>query len=53
MHNLALALYENGSQVTGSDDVIFEPSKSRLKQAGLLPKTMGGIQIILQKTWIW
>src|SRR5690625_3934679 len=41
MHNLALALNENGSQVTGSDDVIFEPSKSRLKQAGLLPKTIG------------
>ena len=41
MHNLALALHENGSQVTGSDDVIFEPSKSRLKKAGLLPKTIG------------
>lgn len=41
MHNLALALNENGSQVTGSDDVIFEPSKSRLKQACLLPKTIG------------
>lgn len=41
MHNLALALHENGSQVTGSDDVIFEPSKSRLEKAGLLPKTIG------------
>src|SRR5699024_7624997 len=41
MHNLALALLESGSQVTGSDDVIFEPSKSRLKKAGLLPKTIG------------
>src|SRR5699024_1877932 len=41
MHNLALALHENGSQVTGSDDVIFEPSKSRLKKAGLLPETIG------------
>ncbi|HLW15610.1 MAG TPA: Mur ligase family protein [Flavobacteriaceae bacterium] len=41
MHNLALALYENGDQVTGSDDVIFEPSKSRLEKVGLLPKTIG------------
>lgn len=41
MHNLALALYENGDQVTGSDDVIFEPSKSRLEQVGLLPETIG------------
>lgn len=41
MHNLALALYENGDQVTGSDDVIFEPSKSRLDLVGLLPETIG------------
>src|SRR5690625_1640361 len=41
MHNLALASTENGSHVTGSDDVIFELSKSRLKQAGLLPQTIG------------
>jgi UDP-N-acetylmuramate: L-alanyl-gamma-D-glutamyl-meso-diaminopimelate ligase len=30
MHNLALALHNKGYQVTGSDDAIFEPSKSRL-----------------------
>lgn len=41
MHNLALALHENGDQVTGSDDVIFEPSKSRLEKAGLLPANIG------------
>ena len=41
MHNLALALQAKGDQVTGSDDVIFEPSKSRLDQAGLLPKSFG------------
>lgn len=41
MHNLALALQKKGLQVTGSDDEIFEPSKSRLAQAGLLPTTMG------------
>ncbi|MDN3676474.1 Mur ligase family protein [Flavobacterium paronense] len=41
MHNLALALYNKGYQVTGSDDAIFEPSKSRLEKKGLLPKEMG------------
>ena len=41
MHNLALALHDNGNQVTGSDDAIFEPSKSRLAAAGLLPETLG------------
>lgn len=41
MHNLALALSENGMDVTGSDDQIFEPSRSRLKKAGLLPKKEG------------
>lgn len=41
MHNLALALHEQGDHVTGSDDEIFEPSKSRLAKAGLLPETMG------------
>ena len=41
MHNLALALHNKGSQVTGSDDVIFEPSKSRLDAKGLLPETFG------------
>jgi UDP-N-acetylmuramate: L-alanyl-gamma-D-glutamyl-meso-diaminopimelate ligase len=36
MHNLALALHNKGYQVTGSDDAIFEPSKSRLdKSAGI------------------
>ncbi|MFM2191019.1 MAG: hypothetical protein RL491_1405 [Bacteroidota bacterium] len=41
MHNLALALHENGNHVTGSDDEIKEPSFSRLKSAGLLPETIG------------
>ena len=41
MHNLALALHEKGYQVTGSDDAIFEPSKSRLDKKGLLPPEMG------------
>ncbi|MFT3687366.1 MAG: Mur ligase family protein [Phycisphaerales bacterium] len=41
MHNLALALHNKGYQVTGSDDAIFEPSKSRLEKKGLLPAEMG------------
>lgn len=41
MHNLAIALHNKGYQVTGSDDEIFEPSKSRLKSRGLLPESYG------------
>jgi UDP-N-acetylmuramate: L-alanyl-gamma-D-glutamyl-meso-diaminopimelate ligase len=41
MHNLALALHNKGYQVTGSDDAIFEPSKSRLEKKGLLPVELG------------
>lgn len=41
MHNMALALHEKGFVVSGSDDEINEPSKSRLLQAGLLPKEIG------------
>ena len=41
MHNLALALHNKGYQITGSDDAIFEPSKSRLEKKGILPPQMG------------
>jgi len=41
MHNLAMALRNKGEQVTGSDDEIYEPSKSRLKAKGLLPESFG------------
>lgn len=41
MHNMALALHEKGFVVSGSDDEINEPSKTRLKNAGLLPKEIG------------
>ncbi|WP_299797077.1 Mur ligase family protein [uncultured Maribacter sp.] len=41
MHNLALALEHKGYVITGSDDVIFEPSKSRLAAKGLLPEEFG------------
>jgi UDP-N-acetylmuramate: L-alanyl-gamma-D-glutamyl-meso-diaminopimelate ligase len=41
MHNLALSLYEKGYYVSGSDDEIFEPAKSRLAAKGLLPTEIG------------
>ena len=41
MHNLAIALHLKGYIVTGSDDEIFEPSRSRLATYGLLPEKSG------------
>lgn len=41
MHNLALALQKKGYHITGSDDEIFEPSKTRLQKAGILPAQFG------------
>ncbi|MGO3306431.1 MAG: Mur ligase domain-containing protein, partial [Sphingobacterium sp.] len=41
MHNLAISLAEQGHQVTGSDDQIVEPSKSKLQNAKLLPSKLG------------
>jgi len=41
MHNLAIALHHQGCKITGSDDEIFEPSKSKLSEVGLLPERNG------------
>ena len=41
MHNLAIALHRKGNRVTGSDDAIYEPSRSRLEKEGLLPQVLG------------
>lgn len=41
MHNLAIAMQQQGAEVSGSDDEIFEPSRSRLANLGLLPARMG------------
>ena len=41
MHNLAIALHNKGYHVTGSDDTIHDPSKSRLEKKGLLPEAFG------------
>lgn len=41
MHNMAMALHNKGYRITGSDDEVFEPSRSRLENYGLLPEKMG------------
>lgn len=41
MHNLAIALHLKGYHVTGSDDEIFDPAKSRLQKYGILPESIG------------
>lgn len=41
MHNLAIALHMKGYIVSGSDDEIFDPAKSKLEKYGLLPKEIG------------
>lgn len=41
MHNLAIALHRKGYEVTGSDDEIFEPSRTRLENEGILPDALG------------
>ena len=41
MHSLAITLKRNGYRVSGSDDEVYEPSRSKLSAAGLLPEKMG------------
>lgn len=41
MHNLAICLQDLGHNITGSDDIIFDPSKSNLEQNNLLPSKIG------------
>ncbi|MGB1207188.1 MAG: UDP-N-acetylmuramate--L-alanine ligase [Chitinophagales bacterium] len=41
MHQLAIALHQKGMQVSGSDDVIFDPARSNLEAVGLLPSEIG------------
>lgn len=41
MHNMAIALSLNGFFITGSDDAIYEPSRSRLAKHAILPSKMG------------
>ncbi|WNJ18859.1 Mur ligase family protein [Pontibacter sp. G13] len=41
MHSLAIALKQAGHNVTGSDDQIYDPAKSKLAQHGILPDREG------------
>ncbi len=41
MHQLAIALHRKGYHVTGTDDEIFEPSRTNLSAEGLLPTQIG------------
>jgi len=41
MHALAIALHDQGVQVSGSDDEFFDPARSNLQAKGLLPATTG------------
>lgn len=41
MHNIAIALKQKGHTITGTDDEIYEPAKSRLQKHGLLPAETG------------
>ena len=41
MHSLAIALHRAGHTVSGSDDQVYDPAKTRLAQAGILPENEG------------
>lgn len=41
MHSLAIALKEAGHEVSGSDDQIYDPARSKLEKYGILPKNEG------------
>lgn len=41
MHQLAIALRNKGYQVSGSDDEIYEPARTNLANAGILPPAIG------------
>jgi len=41
MHSLAIALKAGGHEISGSDDEIYDPSRSNLEKQGLLPPSDG------------
>ncbi len=41
MHQLASHLRNQGNNITGSDDAIFDPAKSNLEKLGLMPEHIG------------
>ena len=49
MHNLAIALKKNGHTISGSDDEIYDPARSRLQKEGLLPESEGWFERNIHK----
>ncbi|MEC7877068.1 MAG: Mur ligase family protein [Bacteroidota bacterium] len=49
MHNLAITLKQLGYEVSGSDDKIYDPSRSRLEKHNLLPKDLGWFPELIDK----
>ena len=49
MHNLAITLKQLGYEVSGSDDKIYDPSRSRLEKHNLLPKDIGWFPELIHK----
>ena len=49
MHNLAITLKQLGYDVSGSDDKIYDPSRSRLEKYNLLPKDLGWFPELIDK----
>jgi UDP-N-acetylmuramate: L-alanyl-gamma-D-glutamyl-meso-diaminopimelate ligase len=41
MHNIAIALQENGHTISGSDDEIYAPALERLTETKLMPEKLG------------
>ena len=41
MHALAVNLKNQGHEITGSDDIIYEPARSNLNNVGILPSKYG------------
>jgi len=50
MHNMAIALKNKGFNVTGSDDEIYEPAKSRLMAKNILPEKFGWFEENINET---
>jgi len=49
MHSLAIALKQKGHEVTGSDDEVFDPARTQLAMAGLLPDSYGWVPDRIRK----
>ena len=49
MHNLAITLKQLGYEVSGSDDKIYDPSRSRLEKYNLLPENLGWFPELIDK----